>query len=387
MASRTGAMGSKVINEDRGFPKSIFLYLLVIQAVCCCFVYSEKVECGQRERSLLGLITQGTNTREGDWPWHGAIYRRKFSVFSEAYICGGTVISEYFILTAAHCTIPTFLEADMFYVKLGLHNRSSPSENTRVHEVVEVIRHSDFDERTHHNDIALLRLENDIEYSDYIQPICLWPVQRAEDDEVISSSGTVVGWGTGDFSKKTGMEILQYATLSVIDYATCLASNEKHFKKYLSKDKSQFCAGNKNMTNVCDGDSGGGIYFRLGSSWYIRGLVSNGVKSDEDNRCDPSQYAIFSNIPFYLKWISNHQEKAKQRNLLNLGNCGLDSHNMTVKESEKPLFLQYPWTAMLEFQVLGTPYVKTMCNGALIHQRYVLTVGHCVGETSMQLKL
>ncbi|XP_055609714.1 CLIP domain-containing serine protease B14-like [Uranotaenia lowii] len=283
--------------------------------------------------------------------------------------------------------MPKFLEANMFYVKLGLHNRSAPSEHTQVHEVVEVILHPEFNEQIYHHDIALLRLEDDIEYTDYIQPICLWSVQKAEIDNTINSPGSVAGWGTGDFGQKTGMDILQFVSLQLEDRKTCIKSNEKHYKKYLSDDGSQFCAGNKNTSNVCDGDSGGGIFFKLGSSWYIRGLVSSGVKSDKDNHCDPTQYAIFSDVPFYLKWINSHQDKAKQKNLLNLGNCGLDSYDLKVEENKKLLFLQYPWTAILEFQVTGTSRVVAMCNGALIHPRYVLTVGHCVGEASMRLKL
>ncbi|XP_053687425.1 acrosin-like [Sabethes cyaneus] len=344
-----------------------------------------KVPCGQRQISFQGYIFSGNAALEADWPWHAAIFKKLQN--GEEYICGGTIISENFVLTAAHCTFSfqSALDANNFLVKLGLHNRTYPSEHSMNYEVVEVIRHDAFNRNNFQNDIALLRTEEDITYSDYIQPICLWPVEKSDLNSVLSGSGTVVGWGLSDGYKLE--DILQEATLMVVDHDTCLKSKPEHFGRLLSKDKSNFCAGNQNMTNVCDGDSGGGIYFKIGNSWYIRGLVSAGARSETKGRCDPLQFVTFSDIPYYLQWLAKHQEHVKKRNLLNLGNCGLDVHNSTIREVDKPVFLQYPWTAMLEFQVQGTPTIQTICNGALIHPRFVITAGHCVEGSVRRLKL
>ncbi|XP_055531960.1 polyserase-2-like [Wyeomyia smithii] len=367
----------------RVIPVAILLLLITLEGDYG--AAANTVSCGQRQLTAQGYIFGGKAALEANWPWHAAIYRKLAK--GEEYICGGTIISENFVLTAAHCTVSfrSPLSADNFLVKLGLHNRSYPTENTVIYEVVEVIRHDAFSSNNLQNDIALLRTEEDITYSDYIQPVCLWPVEKSDLNSVLNTPGAVVGWGLGDAYKPE--EILQEAELSVVDYATCLKSKPEHFSKLLSKEKSNYCAGNQNMTNVCDGDSGGGMYFIIDNAWYIRGLVSAGVRSERKGRCDPRQFVTFSDIPYYLKWLTKHQEHAKKRNLLNLGNCGLDVHNSTVEETAKPLFLQYPWTAMLEFQVQGTPTIQTICNGALIHPRFVVTAGHCVEGSVRRLKL
>ncbi|XP_065085149.1 spaetzle-processing enzyme-like isoform X2 [Ochlerotatus camptorhynchus] len=380
-------MGSKAIG--RVFPLLVlflfFLCLLLPDHQCL----AAAVPCGQRQISHMGFILGGKSAREADWPWHAAIFTRQRSG-QEAYICGGTVISDNFILTAAHCTVVfrEVLPPESFTVKVGLHNKSSPSEHSRTYEIVEVIRNDEFSIDNLKNDIALLRTEEDITFSDYIQPICLWPQERSDLNSVINlpTGGSVVGWGMGDELKP--MDILQEARLSVVDYATCLKSKPDHFRRILSNDASNYCAGNPaNMTNVCDGDSGGGMYFKLDNAWYIRGLVSAGVRSEILGHCDPQHYVTFTDIPYYLRWIVAHQEVVKKRNLLNLGNCGLDAHNITVDEEDKPVFLQYPWTAILEFKATTSPTVSTICNGALIHPQFVVTVGHCVDSDFKKYKL
>ncbi|XP_058456820.1 phenoloxidase-activating enzyme-like [Malaya genurostris] len=359
--------------------------LLLMLSTDCGFT-AKGVPCGQKQLTFLAYIYKGNAALEADWPWHAAIFQKQNNG-GEDYICGGSVISENFVLTAAHCTVSFRmpLSADNFLVKLGLHNKSFPSEHSKTYEVVEVIRHDSFNINNLKNDIALLRTEEDITFSDYIQPICLWPVEKSDLNSILTSRGTVVGWGVGDEYKL--VDILQQARLSVVDYATCLKSKPEHFSKLLADDKSNFCAGNQNMTNVCDGDSGGGMYFRLNNAWYIRGIVSAGARTETERRCDPQQFVTFTDIPYYLRWISQHQENVKKRNLLNLGSCGLDFYNITVLENEKSVFLQYPWTAMLEFKKESSPTVQTICNGALIHPRFVVTAGHCVDGNFRKLKL
>uniref|UniRef100_A0A1Q3FQ98 Putative trypsin-like serine protease n=1 Tax=Culex tarsalis TaxID=7177 RepID=A0A1Q3FQ98_CULTA len=376
-----------VIPISRGFPSVISaLCLACLLLICCGFLIRVEANCGQRMLTHLGYIANGYAALEGDWPWHAGVFMN-MPYGPQKYICGGTVINENFVITAAHCTVPNrnILAADDVVVRLGLHNRTGPSEHSKIYDVVEIIRHEAFNMDNLRNDVALLRMADDIKYSDYIQPICLWPVSIGSLNSILKSRGYVVGWGLGDTHKMA--EILQEATLAAVEYETCLKSHPTHFQKLLSDEKSSYCAGNQNQTNVCSGDSGGGMYYNINGSWYIRGLVSAGVRPVDNSACNPKEYVIFSDIPYYLEWITNHQENVKKRNLLNLGSCGLDTHNSSYPELDKPIFLQYPWVAMLEYKIKGTTSNLTMCNGALIHPRFVVTVGHCVDDSPSKYKL
>lgn len=73
-------------------------------------------------------------------------------------------------------------------------------------------------------------------------------------------------------------------------------------------------------TSVCNGDSGGGMFFPLDNhgnteTWYLRGLTSTGVpKHIEVNHesrtvCDASQYIVFTDVAQYLTWIQTYMEK------------------------------------------------------------------------------
>lgn len=58
-------------------------------------------------------------------------------------------------------------------------------------------------------------------------------------------------------------------------------------------------------TSVCDGDSGGGMFFYRDGHYYIRGITSVAVtlKQSSIRQCDPSQYFIFTDIAYFYDWI------------------------------------------------------------------------------------
>lgn len=59
-------------------------------------------------------------------------------------------------------------------------------------------------------------------------------------------------------------------------------------------------------TSVCNGDSGGGMVFKIDGSWYLRGLVSLSVARQNEFRCDPSHYVIFTDLAKLLPWIKKN---------------------------------------------------------------------------------
>lgn len=114
----------------------------------------------------------------------------------------------------------------------------------------------------------------------------------------------MVGFGkdeTGELS-----DTLHMAKLKVVSQQECSESFADTRGGAGFTKSTTFCAGLKNGTNVCSGDSGGGIYFPVSSGgvsrWYLQGLVSVGI-SDENKKCDPTRYSVFTKISPYADWI------------------------------------------------------------------------------------
>lgn len=334
--------------------------------------------CGKRPLSQNALIYGGNDSSDGEWPWHTAVYVLK-SGHKPTYQCGGTLISNSIVLTSAHCTfqfnIP--LPADRLVLRFGSTDLKIFGIHVKEYKLAKVLRHGNFNPENLRYDVALLKTLNEVELSDYIQPICL-PVGSIVENV---KYGHVVGWGIGEGNvMKT---VLQKATLGLVDEATCLKSNANLFSMLLSNDNSNFCAGNINETNVCEGDSGGGmfVYNKMNKQWQIRGIINAGARarSAEETLCGTKQFVMFANVTYFIDWITGIVDE--KSNLLDLDNCAEDDHDQSILEQEKPIFSQYPWITVLEYSTLNSTEFQTVCSGVLIHPQFVLTMGHCVCDS------
>lgn len=120
----------------------------------------------------------------------------------------------------------------------------------------------------------------------------------------------VIGWGqteTGEVSK-----VLRRADMKVVPHLTCLRSNRNHFGALLSE--TNFCAGYRNGTSACLGDSGGSMTFDVDNIHYIRGLVSVGKSLGQT--CDSMEYTLFTDVAQYLPWIEEYVTLSHSRAIL-----------------------------------------------------------------------
>uniref|UniRef100_A0A1B0GPA5 Uncharacterized protein n=1 Tax=Phlebotomus papatasi TaxID=29031 RepID=A0A1B0GPA5_PHLPP len=252
---------------------------------------------GKRIIKHEGLITFGTGVRPGDFPWHAAIYHMNW--LQRSYKCGGTIINSYTVLTAAHCVYESFslIAAERIIVQIGKHNFHMADDFTRERQVFKIIPHPSYNTSLLLDDIALLRLSREINYSDYIQPICLWNPNTKLSEKNL---GVAVGWGHTE--NDTISDVLRYVELPVVSTITCLMSDRDFFGTFLT-DKN-FCAGYLNGTNVCSGDSGGSLAYEDEKKvWRIRGIISLSVRRRNSEICNPKHYVIFTDVAKYLSWI------------------------------------------------------------------------------------
>ncbi len=135
-------------------------------------------------------------------------------------------------------------------VQLGKHNLKVSNRHTQEFQVHKIITHPDYNPDSLRDDIAIIRLSTEANLSNYVQPICLWNLNKVAVSEVTNKLGTVVGWGVTETDELS--VILRQAFMPIVSLTTCLESNREFFGVFLS-DKN-FCAGFRNGTGVCNGD-------------------------------------------------------------------------------------------------------------------------------------
>lgn len=219
-------------------------------------------QCGVRKLNVNRVIVHGQPTFPGEWPWHAAVYHR--SGVSDSYACGGSLISEFFVLTADHCVKGDngfVLSTRRIFVRVEVHNFQDPDPQTFQQHRIQQIHH--YEESTNlKNDIALLELNTKVLFTNYVHPVCVNQVA-----DLTYQYGTAVGWGITEYDESS--PVLKSSQMPVVSTVQCLESNDGVFRQVL--DSSNFCAGYLNGTTVCNGDSGGGLHFERNGVWYVGG--------------------------------------------------------------------------------------------------------------------
>ncbi|XP_045469470.1 trypsin-3-like [Harmonia axyridis] len=198
--------------------------------------------------------------------------------------CGGSILSHYYILTAAHCT--AYLPAYQFSVRVG---SSVLDKGGMIHQVQEIYGHPNFTTKFEY-DVAIMKLETPLKYSNKVLPI-----QLAEDQQRLPPAGTlalVAGWGRIISTKDEMSPHLMFMEVPLLPYKLC---KELYSHKSFILDDRMFCAGKvEGGIDSCFGDSGGALV--IDGIQY--GIVSWGIGCALKNR--PGVYA---SVPRLRKYI------------------------------------------------------------------------------------
>ncbi|MCZ0983311.1 serine protease [Streptomyces diastatochromogenes] len=225
-------------------------------------------------------VVGGTDAPAGAYPYQAALLTQGSTGWRQA--CGGSIIGDRWILTAAHCVEGTAV--DRMAVGVGTNTLDSGGTAYRVQEA---IRHQDYNGNAAGmpNDIALLKLSTPIAYTPLVQPIAL-----PDPPAYPGGTATLTGWGDINGSG-TDTNTLQQATATLLTVAECQTRwpvqniNAKHLCTY---DKAT-------GVSACQGDSGG----PLAQNGRVIGIVSWG-----HSLCSGRYPSVYTNVAAYRSWIT-----------------------------------------------------------------------------------
>uniref|UniRef100_A0A672TZE4 pancreatic elastase II n=1 Tax=Strigops habroptila TaxID=2489341 RepID=A0A672TZE4_STRHB len=233
-------------------------------------------------------VVGGEDAVPHSWPWQISLqYSRNRQWY---HTCGGTLIKANWVLTAAHCISSTLT----YRVLLGKQVLSEENEPGSVTvSVVKTIVHEKWDSDLIINDIALVKLAEEVQESDTIQAATLPPAgQILENNYPCYVTGWGRLWTNGPLA-----DVLQQALLPVVEYDIC--SQWSWWGSYVLP--TMVCAGGDGVISSCNGDSGGPLNCPQGDDWEVAGIVSFGSSLGCNTLRKPT---VFTRVSAYIDWIN-----------------------------------------------------------------------------------
>uniref|UniRef100_A0A7N5ZPK6 Suppressor of tumorigenicity 14 protein homolog n=1 Tax=Anabas testudineus TaxID=64144 RepID=A0A7N5ZPK6_ANATE len=247
----------------------------------------ENCDCG-KNRFKSSRIVGGLDAEDGEFPWQVSL-----QVKSYGHVCGASIISPQWLVTAAHCVQDDskirFSQPGTWEAQLGLHTQRNIGSTVVKRNLKQIIPHPYYNAYTFDNDIALMELDSPITYSDYIKPICL---PAATHDFPAGETVWISGWGATR-EGGTAASVLQKAQVRIINGTVC---NTLMSGQITSR---MMCAGVlTGGVDACQGDSGGPLSSASGSRKFLAGVVSWGDGCGRRNKP-----GIYTRVTKFRGWI------------------------------------------------------------------------------------
>ncbi|XP_073502349.1 serine protease 27-like [Phyllobates terribilis] len=246
---------------------------------------------------LLLRIVGGMTSERDEWPWQVSLH------FKGNALCGGSLISDTWVLTAAHCfeTIPDPLAYTIYLGVYQLSDLQNPKTTSRT--VKQITIHPNYTGEGSSGDIALVKLQSPVAFTSSIHPVYL-PSRAVQLPE-----GTlcwVTGWGyVTEQVPLTDPKTLQKVDVALIDSEKCEtmylsdAGSESN-AKLIKED--MFCAGyQEGKKDACQGDSGGPLVCNVNGVWLQLGITSWGMGCAAANH--PGVYTRVQHYQSWLRWL------------------------------------------------------------------------------------
>uniref|UniRef100_A0A1V1FVE8 Putative serine protease 52 n=1 Tax=Reticulitermes speratus TaxID=60591 RepID=A0A1V1FVE8_9NEOP len=227
-------------------------------------------------------ITGGSAAERGQFPWQAVI------IIDSTYICGGSLISNTHVLTAAHCAA----SGTSYEVRLGV-TRLDASEPGSVIVTSRIsIIHPAYNVANLENDIAVIQLPSAVVLNEFINPVKLPPAFLWD---VSGEHVLISGWGKTSDSASGISVALNYVNNTVITNAACVIN----YGDVITATK--LCTSTQGGQSICEGDSGGPLVLEIDGAYNQIGIASFGAESG----CELGLPAVFTRVTSYLDWIAS----------------------------------------------------------------------------------
>ncbi|EAT40692.1 AAEL007593-PA [Aedes aegypti] len=247
-------------------------------------VQKQAKQCSNDNKLIIG----GEAAKWAEFPHMAALGYRDDPNEPIQYKCGGSLISDHFVLTAAHC-----IGQSLTTVRLGSLNLLSSAAHE--YEVEDTFSHPQYSAKSKHNDIALVKTFEKVPFSAEVRPACLYQTANVAEQKLTAS-----GYGARE-NYGASANVLMKVVLDQYDRSTCLNYYSQAGARRLIDN--QMCVGfQAGGRDTCQGDSGGPLQIRDAENdcvYLIVGITSYG------SYCGGEVPAIYTRVGAYLPWIES----------------------------------------------------------------------------------